>query len=365
MKVLMTADTVGGVWTYSLQLAQALQTYGVEVSLATMGGALSEAQACEAACLPNLTLYRSGYKLEWMDDPWQDVAEAGEWLLCLEQRIEPDIVHLNGYTHAALPWRAPTLVVGHSCVLSWWRAVKGSDAPAEWSRYRREVERGLRAAGVVVAPSNAMLAALQRHYGPLDACRVVYNGLDYGHQGVSKRDVGEKEPFILSVGRLWDEAKNVAALGRVAPMLPWPVRTAGESKHPDGRRAVIEGVYPLGRLSQTNMRGWFSRASIYALPARYEPFGLSALEAGLAGCALVLGDIPSLREVWGDAALFVPPDDTAALQAALLELIADDGLRGEMGARAVQHALRYSAEAMAAGYMEAYAKLQEPALCAS
>ncbi len=32
------------------------------------------------------------------------------------------------------------------------------------------------------------------------------------------------------------------------------------------------------------------------LPARYEPFGLSVLEAALSGCALVLGDIPSLRE---------------------------------------------------------------------
>ena len=50
------------------------------------------------------------------------------------------------------------------------------------------------------------------------------------------------------------------------------------------------------------------RAAIYALPARYEPFGLSILEAALSGCALVIGDIPSLREIWADAALFVPSD---------------------------------------------------------
>ena len=58
---------------------------------------------------------------------------------------------------------------------------------------------------------------------------------------------------------------------------------------------------------------WLRRATIFALPARYEPFGLSALEAGLAGCALVLGDIP-MREVWHDAAMFVPPEQPAALE---------------------------------------------------
>ena len=63
----------------------------------------------------------------------------------------------------------------------------------------------------------------------------------------------------------------------------------------------------LGRLSAGELADWYARAAIYALPARYEPFGLSALEAALSGCALVLGDIPSLREIWGDAALFVPP----------------------------------------------------------
>jgi hypothetical protein len=55
----------------------------------------------------------------------------------------------------------------------------------------------------------------------------------------------------------------------------------------------------LGPLEASELAGWMHRAAIYALPARYEPFGLSALEAAQAGCALVLGDLSSLREVWG------------------------------------------------------------------
>ena len=46
-----------------------------------------------------------------------------------------------------------------------------------------------------------------------------------------------------------------------------------------------------GQLTTAEVRNVINTASIYALPARYEPFGLSILEAALSGCALVLGDI--------------------------------------------------------------------------
>ena len=101
----------------------------------------------------------------------------------------------------------------------------------------------------------------------------------------------------------------------------------------------------------------YGGASIFALPARYEPFGLSVLEAALAGCALVLGDIPSLREVWGDAALYVPPEDHDALHAALQRLIADADLRERMAVRAHVRARRYSPEAMVRAYRRAYGDL--------
>src|SRR5438270_10596672 len=99
------------------------------------------------------------------------------------------------------------------------------------------------------------------------------------------------------------------------------------------------------------------RASIFALPARYEPFGLSALEAGLRGCALVLGDIASLREVWGDAAVFVTPSDDGALAAALDLLARDDAFRAGMGERARRRAARYTAAASAAATLALYRKL--------
>src|SRR5690606_14640847 len=121
-----------------------------------------------------------------------------------------------------------------------------------------------------------------------------------------------KESFVFTAGRLWDEGKNIAAVARAAPQIQWPVRVAG-IPHPDGDGVEVPGVEFLGRCSTGQMRNLYARAPIYVLPARYEPFGLTPLEAALGGCALVLGDIPTLREVWGRAAVFVPPDDHAAL----------------------------------------------------
>jgi glycogen(starch) synthase len=158
-----------------------------------------------------------------------------------------------------------------------------------------------------------------------------------------------KGPLVLAAGRIWDEAKNLAAVAQVAADLEWPVYIAG-----DAQSVPVGGGYALGRLNATEMADWHARAMIYAAPARYEPFGLAALEAGLSGCALVLGDIDSLREVWGNAALFVPPDDLGALRYALESLIADAYLLQTMAERAYNRALTFGADRMTHGYLNAY-----------
>lgn len=354
LRVLMSADTVGGVWVYALQLAVALRHHGVQVVLATMGAPLSPQQRCQAGQIPDLVVCESRFRLEWMDSPWEDVAQAGRWLLQLEQRYCPDLVHLNHYTHGHLDWRAPRLVVGHSCVLSWWRAVFSEEPPIDYELYRCRVRAGLQGADLVAAPSRAMLSALQYHYGPLPSATVVYNGR--GHLGSARV---KKAPFILAVGRAWDAAKNLEALAAAAPSLRWPVYLAGEVKHPEGGRAELGQLRILGQLAPEVIADWYGRAGIYALPARYEPFGLSVLEASLAGCAPVLGDIDSLRELWDGAACFVPVDDPQALRNAVNQLIDDPVRRKAIASRAAARARRYTLARMAAHYLALYRGLVE------
>lgn len=350
MKVLMTADAIGGVWTYALALADAVAPYDVEIVLATMGRLPELRQRRAAARRDNVTLATSEYKLEWMDQPWSDVQEAGDWLLELEQHVAPDVVHINGYAHAALPWSSPILVVAHSSALSWWRAVLGAEAPASWNRYRTALRAGLNAADLVITPSHAMLGELEDQHGELRNARVIPNGSD-----PERFWIGPKQNFILTSGKLWDEAKNVVALDRVAERLPWPVYVVGDSRHADGTRRVYTHARVLDAMASEALGAWMACAAIYALPARYEPFGLSVLEAALSGCALVLGDIPSLREHWSGAAVFVPPDDDAALTDAVLDLTRDSPRRRRMANQSFRRAqTEFGLDRMGRSYFAAY-----------
>lgn len=351
-RVLMTADTVGGVFSYALLLCRGLAHRGLEVTLATMGAPLSYEQRAALRSIPRLRVCESDYQLEWQDDPWHDVARAGDWLLGLAGRQRPDVVHLNGYCHGALPFEAPVVVVGHSCVLSWWRAVLGHEAPARYDPYRRAVRDGLAGASVVVAPTAAMLASLERDYGPFAATAVVANGLDLPSPPMTS---AEREPFIVAAGRLWDEAKGMQTLAEVAPLLPWPVHLAGQARRPDGKgEVVLEGVRLHGQLGAEALGGLMRRAAIFVHAAFYEPFGMAPLEAAAAGCALVLSDLDSLHEIWSGAALFVPPGQPKALREALGQLIGDPCRRQALALRAARRARRYGAAAMADGYVRVY-----------
>jgi glycosyltransferase involved in cell wall biosynthesis len=368
-RVLMTIDAVGGVWSYGFELARGLRRRGIDVVLAAMGPAPTSEQRRAVDAL-GLRLEHAPLDLQWIDDPWRDVASGAEWLLELEARLGCDLVHLNGYAHGSCPFRSPKVVVAHCCVLSWWESVFGQPAPARWANYREHVRDALEAATHVVAPTRWMRDTIERHYGPVSASwSVIHNAVRPAPGRPS-----EKQPFILSAGRVWDGAKNLATLGRASDAISWKVKIAGPlaSSANDGQRRrresgarrsdwpaeVFAGVDLLGPVSPPEMKELYASAAIYALPARYEPFGLTILEAALSGCALVLGDIPSLREIWEGAAVFVPPDDDQALVTCLRDLIRHPEMTREMGTEALARAAEYRHDEMVDAYVRAYAEAE-------
>jgi glycosyltransferase involved in cell wall biosynthesis len=100
-----------------------------------------------------------------------------------------------------------------------------------------------------------------------------------------------------------------------------------------------------------------AEAAIFVVPARYEPFGLAALEAAKLGCALVLSNLPSFLEVWGDAARFVPPDDAGALRRSLCDLIDDQETLARLQAAALARARAFSRRTMVDRYLALYGEL--------
>ena len=355
MKILMTTDTVGGVWVYSLELCRALAQYDVQVHLVALGAWPSPAQQVEAEKISNVTFYKSDYKLEWMEDPWEDVEQSRKWINCIYQTIQPDVVHLNNYAHVEEEWTAPVVTVFHSCVQTWWQAVKGINAPHEWDHYTQIVKKSLEQSDMVVAPTRAILKKAQEVHQFSSDSEVINNGRVFPSEVNPK-----KENFILCMGRMWDEAKNLPLLSNIAERLPWPVYVAGAAVNPDtGRKCRLENVKFLGKLSPAEVQDWMQRASIFVSPTRYEPFGLAILEAAGNGCALVLSNIDTLKELWQDTALFFDPEDEAEAEKTITRLLESPKFLEELSEKARERARQYSAEKMGEAYNSLYREILE------
>jgi glycosyltransferase involved in cell wall biosynthesis len=263
------------------------------------------------------------------------------------------VVHVNSFEHASLAWKTPLLLAAHTCMHSWWRAVHGTPAPASWRDYGQAVASALRMADLVVAPTSATLRDLQQQHGPLPAARVI----PHGRCGADAPAQAKGE-YVFSTAHPGDRGQNLAALGDAAARLSWPLRIStpdGESHDP------LADMAGDGKMSgRASAARWLARAPIFALPALHAPAGLAIHEAALARCALVLGDVDGLREIWDGAAIFVDPNDGSALAHALQGLIADKGIRQRYAQLAFDRARRFTPSAMAAAYAAAYAEIAAP-----
>jgi glycosyltransferase involved in cell wall biosynthesis len=333
-----------------MTLCRSLAARDIDITLVATGGPLEGAKRRQVP--EGVTLHHRQLKCEWMQPPLEDVAEAGRWLDDLVNETRPDVIHLNDFAHGGRDFGGrPRVVVAHSDVYSWHAAVLGRAPDATWQPYRAAVNDGLAGASVVVAPAQAVLDEMVPHFPALrdKPQQAIFNAV-----GIDVEPATDREPFILTAGRVWDEAKNVKRLATIAADLPWPVKVIGDVKHPDGGTVSFDGVELLGPRPHAEVLDLMQRAGLYVLPATYEPFGLSAAEAAWCGCPLVLGDIPTLREVWGDAATFVDPRDAAGLARKLIELFEAPAKRRLLASKARERGTHFTAATQAANYLSLF-----------
>lgn len=345
MRVLMTTDTAGGVWTFAQQLADGLLRRGCPVCLVSFGGRASDAQRRQCADMSQewkvqFQFIESDIPLEWMSDNHCAYPGAAPLLVRTAREFQADVVLSSQFCFGALPLTIPKVIVAHSDVLSWAEACRdGELEDSMWlRRYCQMVANGLARADAVVAPTRWMLDALARNFALPAKTAVIPNG-----RSLPSADQRARKLQAVTAGRLWDEAKNISMLRDVR--LPLPVLIAGEDPR---LSAAISGAKFLGLLPQDALLNLFRESSIYICTSCYEPFGLAPLEAALCGCAVVANNIPSLREVWQDGALYFSGAD--ALTSVLEKLAAAPDELEEAQERALRRAQSFSSERMANGY---------------
>ena len=350
LRVLVTADAVGGVWQYSSELARALAPLGVEAVIATLGPPPSPEQL---ASLGGIEVIDTGLPLDWLAEDAASVRRAGEAVADLARREGVDIVQLNAPALAAdVPFAVPVVAVQHSCVATWWDAVHGTELPADFAWRTALVGKGLAAADAVVAPTAAFAEATRRRYGLIEAPAVVHNG-----RSPLKLPQGAPHDFVFTAGRLWDEGKNLATLDAAAAGVAVPLHAAGPVRGPNGTAILFDNIHCLGFLGEEELGRWLAAKPVFVSAALYEPFGLAVLEAAQAGCPLILSDIPTFRELWEGAATFVDARDEAGFTQAIAAIVGDDFVRATMGHAAAARAVRYTPQAMAARMASLYCRL--------
>src|SRR5581483_5754591 len=356
MHVLITTDTVGGVWTYTQELVKALLGRGNEVTLVSFGKLPKPVQISWAESFHELDYRPTDYRLEWMEVAQRDIEESRSYLEMVVREVQPDILHLNQYCYSNVAPGVPRIVVAHSDVVSWWVAVHGHEPDeSPWiCWYRETVTHGLDHADVVVAPSQWMLDQVRTYYTRPRAAQVIYNGRDPDLFASCEL----KENIVVTAGRLWDEGKRMSLLLKCEQAVP--IYVAGSLEHPHridsgSEKSASRNVHFMGEQTQEQMQQLLSRSAIYAATSCYEPFGLAPLEAALSGCALVANDIPTFREIWEDAAVYFQRNEPDDLAAVIRKLAEDEALQRRCGSRAYQRAReRYTAEKMVDQYEALY-----------
>lgn len=349
--ILLTADAVGGVWTYALDLAAGLVAKGVAVTLAVLGPAPSPAQRAAAAAA-GVWVVETDLPLDWQAEGEAALQRAGAAIAALARASGADLVHLNSPLLAS-GMAAGVPVVGgiHSCLASWWQAVRGGPLPADFARRTQRLRWGYRACDALIAPSRAFADVTARLYAVTP--RIVHNG----RAPPAPAPLAHRRAEALFAGRLWDQGKRVALLDAAAERMAFPMIAAGPLAEPGGAPARFRHLELPGCLDAGALAAQMARSRVFVSLAVYEPFGLAVLEAAQAGCALLLADIPTFRELWDGAALFLDDEHPATIAAQLDRITGDPRLAARLGALARERAARFSHDAMVAGTLAVYAQV--------
>jgi glycosyltransferase involved in cell wall biosynthesis len=356
MRILITTDTVGGVWTFTQELTTGLLQADCQIVLVSFGRVPNDRQQQWVSNMQrrwesHFHFMANDAPLEWMQRNGSAYAKPARFLLHAIREFQIELLHFNQFCFGALPIDLPKVITAHSDVVSWGQACRtGKLDDSEWlRRYRSLVENGLAGAQAIVAPTRWMLEALRKNFHLPKESHVIANG-----RSIPSASQKFRKLQAITAGRLWDEAKNIGILAEVRS--PIPLLVAGEIACDSASApSALGSVRILGPLAEDDLLAMFRESELYICTSRYEPFGLAPLEAALCGCAILANDIPSLREVWRDGALYF--NDATSLSQLLCKLHGDRNLLAKTKARSLVQAQIYSREKMTSSYLTLFRQM--------
>lgn len=198
--------------------------------------------------------------------------------------------------------------------------------------------------------------------------RIIYNGIhpaDHGEVDVisvrRRWRLPEEGALVINVGRLSHVKNQKAILQAIAeiPNVHVVVVGTGDLRNDlescAGELGISERVHLIGEASNEEVRALLRASDVFVFPSYFEAMPLAVIEAMAAGLPIVAADIESLREVAGNVALYVAPEDSKALAASIRSLLEDQGMAKELGRQAVIRATKFTVNRMADEYENLFA----------
>ena len=249
-------------------------------------------------------------------------------------RDRPAVLYAPAYT-ATLATRVPVVLTVHDVSFL---------AHPEWYpprvRLRRRIVTGMaaRRARTVLTDSQFSGREITALLGvPSDRVRVI--PLAVTTPAALAGAPPAREPLVLYVGSIFNRRHLpvlIQAVARLAPRYPTlRLAVVGENRTypPEDLAEVARNAGIGGRVALTQyvtdaeLADLYSRARAFAFLSDYEGFGLTPLEALAAGVPVVVGDTDVAREVYADAACYVPTSDVHAVAVALESILFDAASR--------------------------------------
>jgi glycogen(starch) synthase len=377
---------VGGLGRHVGQLAGQLAALGHDVRVLTRGTRPeTERQSHDGvsvwrAAADELAInFGSESVLAWTQAFEHSLTRAG---LLLVADWRPDVIHAHDWLVAQTAHTlrqvtgSPVVVTVHATEHGRQQGWLTEPVP----RAIHSVERWLcREAAAVIACSRFMAGQVSELFQlEPSEIRVIGNGADFDPMAESRSQVEtadskgyQGEPLLVFAGRLVHEKglqeliKALPLLRRELPGLRLVVAGAGQQLADQQDRAARYGVSDLicwaGFLDAAELAGLLAAADLVVVPSLYEPFGMVALEAQLAGTPVAVSDTGGLAELVepGRTGLRFAPQDPVAIAAAVREVMADPAAARRWAATAQQRARdEFGWAAVASRTAEVYAAVQ-------
>ena len=245
-------------------------------------------------------------------------------------------------------------------------------APAKvfWQNFHASLARLNYHVAERVVPVCTFNSRWEARFGVPEAkVQVVYNGVDgskFRPMTLPGAGDGRTVVAVIRVDRLKDTMNLIQAMGHVRAARPDArCLVFGPSSDAEYARLCVRERARLGLESSVEFRGFtrepevaYNLGDVVVMSSISEGFPFALLEGMASGKAIVSTDVGGVAEALGDAGILVPPRQPRALGEAVLRLLADPGLRAELGRKARERVLaRYHVEGFVDAYRSVYAEI--------